>query len=96
MQQFSAVSQSCPTVCDPMSCSTPGFPGHHQLQSLFRLLCTGSMMPSNHLILSSPSLPAFNLFPALGSLQMSQLFTSVGQSIGVSVSTSVLPMNIQD
>ena len=35
-------------------------------------------------------------FPALGSFQMSQLFTSGGQSIGVSASTSVLPMNIQD
>ena len=35
-------------------------------------------------------------FPALGSFQMSQLFTSGGQSIGVSASTSVLPMNTQD
>ena len=35
-------------------------------------------------------------FPALGSFQMSQLFASGGQSIGVSASTSVLPMNIQD
>ena len=35
-------------------------------------------------------------FPALGSFQMSQLFTSAGQSIGVLASTSVLPMNIQD
>ena len=35
-------------------------------------------------------------FPASGSLPMSQLFTSGGQSIGVSASTSVLPMNIQD
>ena len=35
-------------------------------------------------------------FPASGSFQMSQLFTSGGQSIGVSASTSVLPMNIQD
>ena len=35
-------------------------------------------------------------FPALGSFQMSQFFTSGGQSIGVSVSASVLPMNIQD
>ena len=29
--QFSSVAQSCPTVCDPMNCSTPGFPVHHQL-----------------------------------------------------------------
>ena len=29
--QFSSVAQSCPTLCDPMNCSTPGFPVHHQL-----------------------------------------------------------------
>jgi len=29
--QFSSVAQSCPTLCDPMSCSTPGLPAHHQL-----------------------------------------------------------------
>ena len=29
--EFSSVSQSCPTLCDPMDCSTPGFPVHHQL-----------------------------------------------------------------
>ena len=43
-----------------------------------------------------PSPPAFNLFPTSGSFQMSQLFTSGGQNIGVSASTSVLPMNTQD
>ena len=29
--QFSSVAQSCPTLCDPMNCSTPGLPLHHQL-----------------------------------------------------------------
>ena len=29
--QFSSVAQSCPTLCDPMTCSTPGLPAHHQL-----------------------------------------------------------------
>ena len=57
--------------------------------------------PSTHAIqkshpLSSPSPPAFSFSPASGSFQMSQLFTSGGQTIGVSASTSVLPMNIQD
>ena len=46
--------------------------------------------------LSSPSLPALQSFPASGSFPMSQFFTSGGQSIGVSASASVLPMNIQD
>ena len=32
--QFSSVAQSCPTLCDPMDCSTPGFPVHHQLWEL--------------------------------------------------------------
>ena len=31
--QFSSVAQSCPTLCDPMNCSTPGLPVHHQLCS---------------------------------------------------------------
>ena len=54
-------------------------------------------MPSNHLILCCPLLllPSIS-FPALGSFPMSQLFKSDGQSIGVSASASVLPMNIQD
>ena len=60
--------------------------------SLLKLMSIKSVMPSNHLILSS--CPQF--FPASGSFQMSQLFTSGGQSIGVSPSTSVLPMNTQD
>ena len=49
-------------------------------------------------ILSSvaPFSSHFQSFPALGSFQMSQFFTSGGQSIGVSASASVLPMNIQD
>ena len=48
-----------------------------------------SVIPSNHLILCRP-------FPASGSFQMSQLSASGGQSIGVSASTSVPPVNTQD
>ena len=62
--------------------------------SLLKLMSIESVMPSNHLILYSPLL--FPPFPASGSFQMSQLFASGGQCIGVSASTSVLPMNIQD
>ena len=54
------------------------------------------VMPSNHLILCCPLLLLPKSFPATGSFQMSQLFTSGGQSVGVSASTSVLPMNTQD
>ena len=60
-------------------------------RSLLKLMSIESVMPSNHLILCSCP----QLFPASGSSQMSQFFTSTGQSIGVSASTSVLPMNIR-
>ena len=60
-------------------------------QSLLKLMSIESMMPSNHL---SPPYPAF-IFPESGSFPMSQLFSSGGQGIGASASTSVLPMNIQ-
>ena len=52
-----------------------------------------AIQPSHHLL--SPSPPALN-HQASGSFQMSQLFTSGGWNIGVSASTSVLPMNTQD
>ena len=64
--------------------------------SLLKLMSIEWVMPSNHLILCRPLLLLPSIFPASGSFQMSQLFTSGGQSIGVSASTAVLPMNTQD
>ena len=87
--QFTSVAQSGPTLCDPMDCSTPGLPVHHQLHSLLKLIAIESVMPSNHLILCRPLL----LSP---SISQHQLFASGGQSIGVSASTSVLLVNTQD
>ena len=55
-----------------------------------------SVMPLIHLILFRPLLFLPSIFPSISVFQMSQLFTSGAQSIGVSVSTSVLPMNTQD
>ena len=52
-------------------------------------------MPSNHLILCCPLLLLPSIFPSIRVFQMSQLFSSGGQSIGASASTSVLPMNTQ-
>ena len=63
-------------------------------QSLLKLMYIELVMPSNHLILCRPLLPP-SIFPASGSFQMNQFFTSGGQSNGVSTSASVLPMNIQ-
>ena len=54
------------------------------------------VMPSNHLILCHPLPFSLSIFPSIRSFPMSQLFASGGQSIGVSASTSVLPMNTQD
>ena len=56
MVQFSSVAQSCPTLCDPVNRSTPGFPVHHQLTSSLRLVPIESVMPSSHLILCRPFL----------------------------------------
>ena len=96
--QMSSVQFSPPVVsnsCDPMDCSMPGFSVHHQLQEFIQTHvhwvsdatqpCLSPVVPfSSHL----------QSFPASRSFQMSQFFASVGQSIGVSASASVLPMNI--
>ena len=62
---------------------------------LLRLMSIELVMPSSHLILCCPLLLLFQSFLASWSFPMSQLFASGGQKIGVSASTSVLPMNIQ-
>ena len=49
--QFSSVTQSCLTFCDPIDCSMPGFPSITNSQSLLKLMSIESVMPSNHLIL---------------------------------------------
>ena len=61
-----------------------------------KLMSIKSVMPSSHLILCCPLSYCPQYFPASGSFPTSQLFASSGQNIGVSASTSVLPMNTQD
>ena len=63
--QFSSVAQSCPTLCDPMDCSTLGLPVLHQLPEFTQTQSTGSMMPSNHLILCHPLLLLPSIFPSI-------------------------------
>ena len=90
-----SVAKSCPTIRDPMDCSMPGFPVHHQLPEFAQTHAhwvSDALQPSHPL--SSPSSPAFTLSQHQG-LPMSQFFTSGGQSIGVLASASVLPVNIQ-
>ena len=62
---FSSVTQSCPTLCDPMDCSTPGFPVHQQHTELAQLMSIESVMPSNHLILCCPFLLLPSVFPSI-------------------------------
>ena len=93
---FSSVqSLLCLTLCDPMDCSMPGFPVHHQLP-VYSNSCP--LSPWTHPSISSSVVPfsCFQSFPASGSFPMSQLFVSGGQSIRVSASASVLPVNTQD
>jgi len=87
--QFSSFAQSC------LDCSTPGFPVHHQLTELAQTHVhqVSDVIQSSHPLLS-PS-HAFNLSQHQ-SFPRSQFFASGSQSIGVSASVSVLPMNNQD
>ena len=63
--QFSSVAQSCPTLCDPMDCSTPDFHVHYQLPELTQthFHWVGDAIQPSH-PLSPPSPPAFN-FPSI-------------------------------
>ena len=79
-----------------MDCSTQGSLSITNSQSLLKLMYIESVMSSNRLILSHPLLLLPSVFPRIRVFSMSQFFTSSGQSIGVSASTAVLPMNIQD
>ena len=70
ISQFSSVSQSCPSLCDPMDCSTPGFPVHHQRPEFTQthIHQVGDAIQPSH-PLSSPSPPAFSLSQHQGLFQ---------------------------
>ena len=95
--QFSSVARPCLTLCDPMDCSTPGVPIHHQLLEFTQthVHWLGDAVQPSHPLLF-PFSSHLQSFLTSGSFPMSQFFTSGDQSIGVSASASVLPMNIQD
>ena len=68
--QFSSVAQSCPTLCNLMDCSLPGFPVHHQLSELTQThvhQVSDAIQPSHPL--SSPSFPTFSLSQHQGLFQ---------------------------
>ena len=91
-----SVAESCPTRCDPMDCSTPGFPVHRWLPEFTQthVLWVGDAIQQSHHL--SPFLLPPSIFPSISVFSMNQFFSSGGQSIGVSASASVLPMNTQD
>ena len=85
MFQFSSVAQSCLTLCDPMDCSTPGLPVHHQLPEFIQThlhQVNDTTQPPHPL--SSPSPPTFSLSQHQGLFQR----PSGGQRIGSSISPS--------
>ena len=93
--QFSSVTQSRPTLCDPMDCSMSGFPVYHQLPKLAQIHVhwVGDTIQKSH-PMPSPSSPTFNLSQHQGFFQwVDSLHPSGGKNIGASA--SVLPMNIQ-
>ena len=96
MCQFSSVAQSCPTLCDPWTAVC---------QASLSIINSRSLLNSCplswwcHPTVSSSVIPFSSYlqsFSSSGSFPRSQLFPTGGQSIGVSASTSVLPVNIQD
>ena len=74
--QFSSVTQSCPTLCNPMDHSTPGLPVYHQLPEFTQTHVLKSVMPSSHLILCRPLLllppipPSIRVFSNESTLHM--------------------------
>ena len=86
--QFSSLAQVSSALCDPMDCSTPGFPVHHQLPEFAQTHVHWSVMPSNHL---PPS-----IFPSIRVFSNDSVFHIRWLNIGVSASASVLPTNTKD
>ena len=95
--QFSSVAQSCPTLCELMDFSMPGWlPCPSPTPRACSDSCPSSWWCHPTILYSTvPFSSHFQPFPGSGSFQMSQLFESGGQSIGVSASAAVLPMNSQ-
>ena len=69
-----SVAQLCPTLCDPMDCSTPGFPSFTISWSLLKLMFIELVMPSNHLILCHPFLLLPAIFPSIKVFSESLLY----------------------
>ena len=95
--QFSSVTQSCTTLCDPINLSNPGLPIHHQLlestQTHVHWVNDAIQQPYP---LSSPSPPALNLSQHQGLFKWISSLYQVAKVLEFQASASVLPMNTQD
>ena len=95
--QVRSIDKSCPTLCDPMNCSTPGPSVQHQLLEFTQIhvhRVSDAIQPSHPLW--SPSPPAPNPSQHQNLFQWVNSSPWGGQSTGVSALPSVLPMNTQD
>ena len=95
--QFSSVTQSCQTLCDPMDCSTPGLPVHHQLPKLAQTHVhrVGDAIQLSHPLLS-PSPPAFNLSQHQGLFKWVSSSHQGAKILEFQLQHQSLPMNIRD
>ena len=94
--QFSSLTQLCPTFCDPMNCSTPGLPVHHQLPEFTQThvhQVSHAIQPSHPLssLLLLPPIP-----PSIRVFSKESTRAGGGQSTGVSAIASFPPKNTQD
>ena len=95
--QFSSVFQSYPTLCDPMDCSTPDLPVHHQLLEFTQIHAhwvSDAIQPSHPLL--SPSPPTFNLSQHQGIFKWVSSSQQVAKVLEFQLQISVLPKNTQD
>ena len=79
--QFSSVTQSCLTLCNPMDCSMPGLPAITNSRGLLKLMSIESVMSSNHLILCCPLFlpsvfPSIRVFSSESALHAGGLYTA--------------------
>ena len=94
--QFSSVTQSCPTLCDPMDCSTPGLPVHHQLPEVTQTHVHWVSDAIWHLILCRPLLLLPSVFASIRVFSNESVLHFRWPNYWTLASASVLPMNIQD
>ena len=95
LYQIRSVAQSCPTLCDPMNCSTPGLPVHHQLPEFTQTHFHQVGEPSSHLILSRPLLLLPPIPPSIRVFSNESTLRIRWPKTGVSALASFLPKKSQ-